>query len=188
MIRTLLPQLVVTPDWYVGNDYERRVDTQRFLVRAAEDGVRVDVYGKWHDPLRPDLLQYHGRVGYAAIASIYRGVVATVALAPARYKRTGQFTQRLHESLAHGCLPLVPSDHRGATEVAVPELVVADGSVIQERLAILADLDDKRFTMLVAAQRLRLSRFSVTAILQAVVDAVEGRLPRFEGCVPGWKP
>lgn len=173
---------------YVGNDYERRADAERFLAGTARLGVRVDVYGKWQDRVRPDLLGYHGRIAYTSTAKVYRKAMLTVALAPPRYKRTGHFTQRLHESLAQGCLALVPSDHRGAEEVAVAELIVAEASAVRETLRSIGRLDDEDFWRLIAAQRARLRRFSVDTMLQVVADAIEGRLPRFEGCVQGWEP
>ncbi|MEV6981794.1 hypothetical protein AB0M95_11125 [Sphaerisporangium sp. NPDC051017] len=108
---------------YIGNQYDRDAAFGEFFAPAAAQ-LPHQVAGKWNDIARWPQVNFTGRIPFDEVTLAYRSAVATVLLAPHRYARSGQFTQRLFEAVLAGCLPLTPRTLRGAEAVAPRELIV----------------------------------------------------------------
>jgi hypothetical protein len=112
---------------YIGNQYDRDTAFTNYFAPAAAH-VAHRVAGKWTDTARWPHVNFTGRIPFTEVASTYRASLATVLLAPDRYARSGQFTQRLFEAVLVGCLPFAPASLRSADRVVPPELIVRDAS------------------------------------------------------------
>ncbi|MGW2867891.1 hypothetical protein [Kitasatospora sp. NPDC001225] len=108
---------------YIGNQYDRDAAFGEYFAPAAAQ-LPHRVTGKWSDTARRPEVNFTGRIPFDEVAPLYRSAVATVLLAPDRYARNGQFTQRLFESVLAGCLPLAPHTLRAAELVVPRELIV----------------------------------------------------------------
>ncbi len=91
---------------YVGNQYDREEQFLKYFLPASTELSHV-IAGKW-DPDLTSGLNYAGRVAFGHGQRLLRESVATVLLAPGRYVRAGQYTQRLQEAVLAGCLPMTP--------------------------------------------------------------------------------
>lgn len=118
---------------YVGNQYDRDAAFDTYFAPAAATHQHV-VAGKWTRLSRWPHVSFLGRVPYTDVAAIYGRTLATVLLLPDRYAAAGQMTQRLHEAVLTGCLPLTPATIRGAELFTPPELHVTDGSAVATTL------------------------------------------------------
>jgi len=112
---------------YVGNQYDRDDQFDTYLAPAAAR-LRYVVAGKWPETARWPGLVFSGRIPFAEVDRLYRNALATVTLLPARYRAVGQMTQRIFEAALAGCLPIVPTDIRGAHRFAPPTLLASSGS------------------------------------------------------------
>ena len=90
---------------YIGNQYDRDPDFDRFFAPAAHD-VEHLVAGKWERTQRWPHVAFVGRVPFTTVAHLYRQTTCPVLLLPERYARRGHMTQRLFEAVLAGCLPL----------------------------------------------------------------------------------
>lgn len=120
---------------YVGNQYDRDDEASRFLAPVARSGKGVHVFGKWSN-LRSEwsAVRFHGRIAYGDVGAIYGSGVATVLMSPPRYRSSGQITQRLFESVAAGCLPLIPSPIAEVRKHMHPGLIVRSYQDVVERV------------------------------------------------------
>ncbi|MET8540969.1 hypothetical protein ABZW03_09985 [Kitasatospora sp. NPDC004799] len=127
----------VLPLVYIGNQYDRDAAFDRYFAPAA-NRLAHRVAGKWTDTARWPDVNFTGRIPFDEVARLYEASVTTVLLAPERYERSGQFTQRIFESVLAGCLPLVPATLRGADTVVPRELVVTSGHDVLATVTALA--------------------------------------------------
>jgi hypothetical protein len=125
---------------YVGNQYDRDDAFRSFLAPAA-GSVRHIVAGKWPTGTTQwPQVRFTGRVPFTEVEELHRRALTTVLLTPARYARTGQFTQRIFEAVLAGCLPLGPSTIRGVDRVVPEPLLVASGDEVADRVTAVAAL------------------------------------------------
>ena len=157
---------------YIGNQYDRDEAFHRYFAPAAGHFAHR-VAGKWSDTARWPHVNFTDRVPFNEVGPIYRASVATVLLAPDRYARSGQFTQRLFEAVLAGCLPLTPANLRSADRIIPSQLIVWDASDLVLTLTWLTRLTASRTHADLIAQCIeglhpfRLSRQirTITAIL-----------------------
>jgi len=170
---------------YIGNQYERDDAYYKYLVDAARY-IDVHVYGKWPRASKTENLYHHGRIGFSEVARLYRRAVATVLLAPSRYMRTGQFTQRIFESIRGGCLPLVPEGYRGSHLLFSGFSRVSSGFDIATRISDIRTMEDVEWRKFVEEQIVRLWPFDIHFTLKAIEAAANRNVPRFQDLPPIW--
>ena len=164
---------------YIGNDYERRPDFCRYFAPASKY-LDLKVYGKWLNPIESNRISYYGRIPFKQVASEYSQAIATILLAPRRYKQSGQFTQRLFEALCEGCLTLTPVDFEGVREIIIPELIVRNVSDVVDKVQWARDLSKNDYFFLLKCQRKLLNRFSANDIVDRIIEAIEDTLPQYD--------
>ncbi|MEV7020885.1 hypothetical protein [Kitasatospora sp. NPDC093558] len=123
---------------YVGNQYDRDAAFGEFFAPAAAQ-LPHRVAGKWTDTTRWPQVNFTGRIPFDEVTPLYRSTLATVLLAPDRYARSGQFTQRLFEAVLAGCLPLAPRTLRGAEAVVPRELIVTGAADVVATITALTE-------------------------------------------------
>ncbi|MEW2219523.1 hypothetical protein AB0939_09490 [Streptomyces sp. NPDC006990] len=106
---------------YVGNQYGRDIAFGEFFAPAARHFPHA-VAGKWTDTARWPHVNFLGRVPFRQGVLLHQEAHATVLLAPERYASSGQFTQRIFESVLAGCAPITPAHYRAAGTVVPDEL------------------------------------------------------------------
>ncbi|MFJ8477684.1 hypothetical protein [Kitasatospora sp. NPDC094011] len=159
---------------YIGNQYDRDAAFGEYFAPAAAQ-LPHRVAGKWTDTARWPHVNFTGRIPFDEVAPLYRTAVATVLLAPDRYARSGQFTQRLFEAALAGCLPLVPSTLRAAETVVPRELIVtgADDLVVTIT-AVTRIAGSQAHADLIARCLDRLDPFRLTRQLRTLNAALAG--------------
>ena len=134
---------------YIGNQYGR---DQSFSIYYNEVsrllGSPAEIYGKWMKTDQFPNVNFNGRVGFKQVHSIYTRAFANVIIAPERYYKTGQYTQRLFESLWGLCIPLVPKEYAKHEDIFPEELVVNSARDVCERLEYLRRLDNSSIVSL----------------------------------------
>lgn len=116
---------------YVGNQYGRDRAFDGFFAPAARH-LEHEVAGKWTDTGRWPHVRFIGRVPFREGLALHREAHATVLLAPDRYVTTGQYTQRIFESVLVGCVPIVPAHYRAAGTVVPGELHARTGDHVSD--------------------------------------------------------
>ncbi|SOB89023.1 glycosyltransferase family protein [Streptomyces sp. 1331.2] len=156
---------------YIGNQYDRDTAFGEFFAPAAAQ-LPHQVAGKWGATARWPQVNFTGRIPFDEVIPTYRSAVATVLLAPDRYARTGQFTQRLFEAVLAGCLPLAPRTLRAAETVVPRELIVTSAADVVATVTALARLaGSQAHADLIARCIDRLDPFRLTRQLRTL-DAV----------------
>jgi hypothetical protein len=161
---------------YVGNQYGRDKDFGEFFAPAARHLPHA-VAGKWTDTERWPDVNFLGRVPFRQGALLHRQAHATVLLAPERYARSGQFTQRIFEAVLAGCAPITPAHYRSAGAVVPSELHARNGEHVTGITRALADMSDAERTTLLARCLSRLDPFRLSRQLDtihAVFDHSQG--------------
>ncbi|MDG4829262.1 hypothetical protein O7627_08080 [Solwaraspora sp. WMMD1047] len=128
-----------TPLVYVGNQYDRDDAFDTFFAPAAAHLPHL-IAGKWPDTRRWPGLRFVGRVPFPRVAEIHADALATVLLLPERYARAGQLTQRIFEATLAGCVPLLPTNVRGAAEFVPARLYVGNATDVRHRVSWLAEI------------------------------------------------
>ena len=118
---------------YVGNQYDRDAAFAAFFAPAAARFAHR-VAGKWTETAAWPHVNFTGRCAFTEVASLYGSALATVLLVPDRYARAGQMTQRLHETVLSGCLPITPAGIARASTFTPPDLHAADGKQVIQRI------------------------------------------------------
>jgi len=118
---------------YAGNQYDRDQAFTRLFAPAAHRHRHL-VAGKWPRTTGWPHVAFIGRRPFAEVQDLHRRSVTTMLLAPERYSRRGQFTQRLFEAVLAGCLPLGASDMRGIDQILPADLIVTDGHEAARRI------------------------------------------------------
>lgn len=152
---------------YIGNQYDRDEMYYQFLVKAAEY-LEVNIFGKWEKPARHERLVHHGRIPFREVYDIYSQSVATIMLAPKRYMDTGQYTQRIFESIINGCVPIVPKDYRGNNNIFLDELIVNSAEELIEKVQYLTQLKLGEWENLITLQISKLKPFHLENILDTI--------------------
>lgn len=168
---------------YIGNDYQRRRDFRKHLVPVSSE-IDIWIFGKWPIPIKDDRIRYEGRIPYSQVKSEYGKAITTFLLAPPRYKKSGQFTQRIYEALCEGCLPLAARDYVGVARILEPSLIIESSQHIPEKIEWLRNLSRSGYESLLEAQRKRLHPFSSEEIVKTIHLAMANRLPRFGRSTP----
>jgi hypothetical protein len=155
---------------YVGNQYDRDAAFTAFFAPAAAQHRHL-VAGKWTRTEAWPEVSFTGRVPFTAVDGIYGRTLVTVLLLPERYARTGQMTQRLFEAVLAGCLPLIPTNIRGAELFAPAWLHVINGTAVSSVLTFLRHIAGTSTHVELIAQCLRaLDMFRVSHQLDVLDD------------------
>jgi hypothetical protein len=158
---------------YVGNQYDRDDHFDRLFAPAAEL-VRHQVAGKWTRTEAWPHVEFTGRAAFHDVDRLHRKALATVLLLPERYWRVGHMTSRWWEALLAGCIPLVPTDMRGADLYLPRDLHVTDGQDVIDRLAWLRGLaGSSQHADLLAACLARLEPFRCSTIAREALAILE---------------
>ncbi|TMR99494.1 glycosyltransferase family protein [Nonomuraea basaltis] len=169
---------------YIGNQYDRDTAFTTYFAPAAAH-VAHRVAGKWTDTGRWPHVNFTGRIPFTEVAATYRASVATVLLAPDRYARSGQFTQRLFEAVLAGCLPLAPASLRSADRVVPPELIIWDASDLVATFTRLTRITASRTHADLIAQCIeRLDPFRLSRQIRTITAVLTGApipLPLLQG-------
>jgi len=168
---------------YIGNQYDRDRVYDQYIVSAAKY-IPVHVYGKWPRYATVPGLTHHGRIGLSRVVELYQQSVATVLLAPDRYMKTGQFTQRIFESVIGGCIPLVPADYRGSDILLPPFAHANTGCGVVKRVREIQAMSFEEWQELVHEQMSLLEPFHVDHTLDAVESAINCQTPQFKDMSP----
>jgi hypothetical protein len=128
-----------TPLVYVGNQYDRDDAFDTYFAPAAGQLPHL-IAGKWTNTRRWPDLRFIGRLPFPQVATIYADALATVLLLPARYAHANQLTQRIFEAVLAGCIPLLPTEVRGAAAFVPPCLRVANATMVRHKIGWLAEM------------------------------------------------
>ena len=146
---------------YIGNQYGRDQSFSIYYNEASRLlGSPAEIYGKWTKTDQFPNVNFNCRVGFEQVHSIYTQAFANVIIAPERYYKTGQYTQRLFESLWGLCIPLVPKEYTKHEDIFPEELVVNSARDVYERLEYLHQLDNDSIVSLFNLLLKRLVVFS----------------------------
>lgn len=118
---------------YVGNQYDRDDAFDTYFAPAARRLVH-QVAGKWPRVERWPQVTFTGRAAYPEVAAIHGRSLATVLLLPDRYARVAAMTSRLFEAVTAGCAPLATQELAMDGVFVPPELHVASGADVVERV------------------------------------------------------
>lgn len=155
---------------YVGNQYDRDDAFDRLFAPAAARHPHL-VAGNWPHTRAWPHVRFIGRRPFGDVERLHRQALTTILLAPGRYARSGQITQRLFEAVLAGCLPLGPSDTHRIGDVLPSELLVDDGDYAADRIADLrAVAGTRQHADLLAACLDRLDRFRLSRQLDVIND------------------
>ncbi|MFJ8442389.1 CgeB family protein [Kitasatospora griseola] len=159
---------------YIGNQYDRDAAFGEYFAPAAAR-LPHRVAGKWNDTNRWPQVNFTGRIPFDEVTPLYRSALATVLLAPDRYARSGQFTQRLFEAVLASCLPLAPHTLRGAETVVPRELIVSGADDVVATIAVLTEIAGSRaHADLIARCIDHLDPFRLTRQLRTLTAALTG--------------
>ena len=161
---------------YVGNQYGRDRAFREFFSPPARE-LDHEVAGKWTDTSRWPHVRFIGRVPFRQGVALHREAHATVLLAPDRYVNSGQYTQRIFESVLSGCAPIVPARYRGAGTVVPGELHADDGAHVTDITREVAAMTVIERTRLLTRCLERLDPFR----LSRQVQTINTSLRRFGG-------
>lgn len=165
---------------YVGNQYERDESFLKYYDKASQImKQRVDIYGKWQhfaalqtsSGIFP-YLNLKGRVHYDETAPIYENSLTTVLIAPPRYYKSGQYTQRIFEALWGLCIPLVPVEYSCKDLLFPPELVVSDGQDVVNKIVWIKSLLPDRWRTILLYLLDRLSEFSTDKQVETIMSNI----------------
>jgi hypothetical protein len=171
---------------YIGNQYDRFEMYMQYLVDAARY-LRVDVYGKWTCVSPVTNLFHHGRIAFSEVLKLYQRSVATVLLAPRRYMRTGQFTQRIFEAVSGGCLPLVPAGYAGSSVILPSVARVCNGADVAQRIRDIKAMPETMWQTLLRELISGLEPFQLNHTLDAIEAAMDQQTTRFQDEPPVWE-
>lgn len=166
---------------YIGNQYERDESFAEYIDKPAGClTTKVPIYGNWtkYDEKYSENCRFfpnvcfHPRIHYSRIHDIYSQALTTVLIAPQRYYSSGQYTQRLFESLWGGCIPLTPDCYHGVSDLIIPEFVVQSGDHVVDVLRRLRCLDDEILRGLLRTQHARLEAFSALEQAAVILSAI----------------
>lgn len=121
---------------YVGNQYDRDDHFATFFAPAAAY-LEHEVAGKWTRTEPWPHVNFTGRCAFPEVEQFHRGALATVLLAPERYRTAGHITQRIFEAVLAGCIPLMPADVVDGERFVPAGLVVADAADVVARVEML---------------------------------------------------
>ncbi|MEP7166446.1 MAG: hypothetical protein ABI758_00525 [Candidatus Woesebacteria bacterium] len=131
---------------YIGNQYERDESFNKYYDRPSKLLTPpAQIYGKW-DPNQFLNADFHGRIGFERVHGLYEQSLTTVLIAPERYYKSGQMTQRLFESLWGLCIPFVPKEYGDVTQMFPAELIVADDKDVLEGIDWILTRSGKKIT------------------------------------------
>ena len=167
---------------YVGNQYERDESFDRFINQAGRHLVhRPIVYGNWtkypeiyqRNLERFQAVEFRGRLHFKQIHSIYSDAFSTVLIAPSRYYKKGQITQRLFESITNLTIPFVPRDYQGVDEIIVNDLFVSNGREVAEKIREFKDRGKNYIKEILEQQLKNLKIFSTKKQSKAFIEIVK---------------
>ncbi len=171
------------PIVYIGNQYERDESLKTWIDLPAKDlGIQPHIYGNWtiypllHKSNKSRFPQcfFKGKLAFSKLSKVYQNYQFTVLIAPERYYETGQFTQRLFESLCNLCIPLVPSKYRGVEKIIIPDFIIKNPDEIALKINFLRSINKETLISLIRLQIERLKLFSVDAQIKTCLTAIAG--------------
>lgn len=166
---------------YIGNQYERDKDFKEFIdLPARKLGSDTLIFGNWNkykQRYKKNLkifphVNFKGRIGYNKINSIYKKSFATVLIAPDRYYNTGQYTQRLFESLWGLCIPLTPKKYYGINNVIIEEWRVGTGRDVVKKIKIISKQSDNTIKKNFKRQFELLKIFNAKSQAKTILDEI----------------
>ncbi|MFF7081789.1 hypothetical protein ACFZBM_32730 [Streptomyces lavendulae] len=152
---------------YVGNQYGRDTAFDTFFAQPARHLDHV-VAGKWTDTSRWPHINFIGRVPFRHGVDLHGQANATVMLAPTRYATSGQYTQRIFESVLAGCAPITPAHYRAASLVVPGELHACNGAHVADITHTLTAMPAPDRARLLARCIRRLDRFRLSRQLHTI--------------------
>ena len=170
---------------YIGNQYDRDKMYYKYLGDAAHY-CEINVYGKWNRVQPVNNIIHHGRVAFEKVANLYNQSLVTVLLAPDRYLQTGQYTQRIFESILGGCIPLVPREYRGARQIFPEFCQISSGYDIAKCIQDIQNMTDTDWKELLTALGECLEPFNLKHTLNIIERAIQGQVPRYNNLTPRW--
>lgn len=149
---------------YIGNNYERMEQFEKYIVKASEMGIPTVVWGNWLEPgpdrLSPEEVKalapnidFRGRLPQSRIIDELASAFMTVHLSKPSYCEPGFVTMRWCEAAVAGILSLVPGEFTMPTEYE-PALI-HDG---EEIFWLSVALHEETYSELVMAQQDWVSR------------------------------
>ncbi|MBN1263009.1 MAG: hypothetical protein JW991_01505 [Candidatus Pacebacteria bacterium] len=160
---------------YIGNRYERDETFKKYYIDSTKLlNSTVFIYGKWKNfPDKCKNLNFMGRIGYNKVCSVYLNSFLTILIAPDRYYQSGQYTQRLFESLWGLCLPLVPEEYYQKEKIILPELVVGSSENIVKKINWLTSLVNQEIKSILKKQLEMLKIFSVEKQVEVIIKQLK---------------
>ncbi|WP_199922739.1 hypothetical protein [Streptomyces sp. NRRL S-87] len=152
---------------YVGNQYGRDAAFGTYFARPAQHLDHV-VAGRWTDTGPWPHVNFIGRIPFRQGLDLHARAHATVMLAPARYATSGQYTQRLFESVLAGCAPITPARYRSAATVIPGELHAYDGDHVADITRTLISMPTADRAQLLARCIRRLDPFRLSRQLHTI--------------------
>lgn len=178
----LLPPVDPYPIYgYIGNNYERPDEFQKYYFQVAEDtrlmGVQTTMYGNWlqTSPERESpsyLISSNRQVAFNHRMNFYDSMcmmnrfICTTHVSKPRYYETGFMSPRYLEAMAVGCPALTPASFNGGPLLG-EKYVVSSPAEVRDAVRWLKDLSFNDRAAVVAEQRGNLlghGMFSVTRV------------------------
>ncbi len=154
---------------YIGNQYERDESFDKYINKAALYlATDTNVYGNWtkyESIYKENLLKFKNvifkdRLAFSEIFSVYKKSFATVLIAPDRYYKSGQITQRIFEAISTLTIPLIPSEYNFIENLVLQAFIVHDGFKKTKKINFLKTLNNKELVNLLRKQILLLGVYS----------------------------
>ncbi len=159
---------------YIGNQYDRDEsfakyynETSKILAKPAE------IYGKWTRTESFPAVKFNKRIGYSEVQSVYERSFANIIVAPERYYKNGQYTQRIFESLRGFCLPLIPKEYAFSGQLFPEILIVNSAEDTAAKLRYLRALDNDSISHIFSSILEKLSPFLVDKQVNTILDTLQ---------------
>lgn len=156
---------------YIGNQYDRNETFLKYYDQTSKIlRIPAEIYGKWTEQGAFRNVNFNGRIGYDRVQSIYEKSFVNILIAPERYYKNGQYTQRIFESLWGLCLPLVPREYAYG-RLYPEELIVGSSKEAAKEIERLKGLSDQQIVNLFDTIVENLSIFSVEKQARVIIEA-----------------
>ncbi len=155
---------------YIGNQYERDETFQKYFSDVLiNKKLKNVVFGNWTkysnqakiNKEKFPLVNFQNRIAYSTIFRYYQRSFVTPLLAPDRYYKSGQVTQRLFEAISEQCIPLFPSEYTCVEQVAIPEFIISTSNDVYKKIIEFRKMSDKEVIYLLKKQFNKIRQYSV---------------------------
>ena len=155
---------------YIGNQYERDETFKKYFNDVlSKQSFENAVFGNWtkyvdqkkKNKKKFPLVNFQDRIAYSKIYEYYKRSLVTPLIAPDRYYKSGQITQRLFEAIGEQCVPLFPGEYCCVTEVAIPELIVYSSNDVYLKICELREMSNSDIAELLKRQFNKIQNYAV---------------------------